>query len=69
MTNAAAGIACLVLSCLLYAGLVVLGETAFWLGCLLAGRELMRRYRHQLNPRTWFSRPSGEPTPPDSPQP
>lgn len=85
MTNTVAGVACLVVSCLLYAGLllvpflpfgfggqalvsaglVLVGEAAFWVGCLLAGRELMVRYRKQLNPRTWFRRSSGEPIPPE----
>lgn len=89
MSNATAGVACLILSCLLYgglllvpflpfgfggqalasAGLVVTGEAAFWVGCLLAGRELMVRYRKQLNPRSWFRRPSGEPIPPAPPRP
>ncbi|TAJ08467.1 MAG: transporter suffix domain-containing protein [Nitrospirae bacterium] len=85
MTNTVAGVACLVLSCLLYAGLllvpflpfgfggqalasaglVVTGEAAFWVGCLLAGRELMVRYRKQLNPRSWFRRSAGKPIPPE----
>lgn len=86
MSNATAGIACLILSCLLYgglllvpflpfgfggqalasAGLVVTGEAAFWVGCLLAGRELMVRYRKRLDPRSWFRRSAAEPVPPES---
>ena len=66
--------ALVVLSCLLYAGLlglpflavgastkaalacalVVGGESVFWLGTLVAGRELMRRYRTKLWPQRWF---------------
>ncbi|MDE3118497.1 MAG: transporter suffix domain-containing protein [Nitrospirota bacterium] len=89
MSNAAAGVACLILSCLLYGGLllvpflpfgfggqaltsaslVIVGEAAFWVGCLLAGRELMVRYRKRLDPRIWFRRPSGVPIPSDLPRP
>ena len=85
MSNATAGVVCLILSCLLYgglllvpflpfgfggqaltsAGLVIVGEAAFWVGCLLAGRELMVRYRKQLDPRIWFRRQSGVPIQPD----
>jgi hypothetical protein len=31
--------------------LVVGGEALFWLGVLIAGREIMRKYRHLLSPR------------------
>ena len=84
MSNTAAGIVCLMLSCVLYAallavpflplgysgqavvaaGLVIVGEAVFWLGCVLAGRELMVRYRHHLNPRSWFHRRSSSPPAP-----
>jgi hypothetical protein len=37
-------------------GLALTGEGAFWLGALVAGREVMRRYRSRLSPRTWFRR-------------
>jgi hypothetical protein len=83
-TAATAGIICLILSCLFYAGLfavpflpfgyrgqavvaaglVIVGEAIFWLGCVLAGRELMVRYRHHLNPRSWLRRRSPAPPPP-----
>lgn len=89
MSRSAAGVACLVLSCVFYAallavpflplgnpgqaavaaGLVVAGEGIFLVGCLLAGRELMARYRHRLNPRSWFTptaSPPSEPKGPDS---
>lgn len=36
--------------------LIVAGEGAFWLGALIAGPAVMRRYRHQLDPRAWFGR-------------
>jgi hypothetical protein len=37
-------------------GLALTGEGAFWLGAVLAGRDVMRRYRSRLSPRTWFRR-------------
>ncbi len=37
-------------------GLIVAGEGSFWLGALVAGPAVMRRYRHHLDPRTWFER-------------
>ncbi len=42
----------------LSAGLVISGEGVFWIGCVIVGKELMRRYRHHLNPRTWFRKMS-----------
>lgn len=72
--NEKIAVALVILSCLLYAGLlglpflgagastkagvacglVVSGESVFWLGTLIAGRELMRRYRAKLWPQRWF---------------
>jgi hypothetical protein len=49
------------------AGLVIVGEAIFWLGCVLAGRELMVRYRHYLNPRSWSRRRSPQPAPVEKP--
>jgi membrane protein involved in colicin uptake len=43
-------------------GLVLAGEGAFWLGAVIAGREVMVRYRRKLSPRSWFRR-SEDPTP------
>ena len=37
-------------------GLALTGEGAFWLGAVVAGRDVMRRYRSRLSPRTWFRR-------------
>ncbi len=45
----------------LAAGLAVAGEGSFWGGGLLVGREVMRKYRRWLDPRTWRRRRS-EPT-------
>ncbi len=36
--------------------LVIVSEVIFWLGILLAGRDLAHRYRHQLNPIKWWRR-------------
>jgi len=36
--------------------LVVVGEVTFWIGAALLGRELVTRFRHALNPRTWLRR-------------
>lgn len=35
-------------------GIIVLGEGSFWLGVLIAGKEVMKRYRNYLNPLRWF---------------
>jgi hypothetical protein len=35
-------------------GLIVISEVLFWLGILVAGKELAHRYRHQLNPIEWW---------------
>jgi hypothetical protein len=40
----------------LAASLVVISEVLFWIGILLAGKELAHRLRHQLNPRYWWQR-------------
>ncbi|MBI3604366.1 MAG: transporter suffix domain-containing protein [Nitrospirae bacterium] len=45
------------------AGLVIVGEAVFWLGCLFVGREVMVRYRRWLNPRSWFRSPSAQAAP------
>ena len=34
--------------------LIVLSEVLFWLGIILAGKELAHRYRQQLNPLYWW---------------
>jgi uncharacterized SAM-binding protein YcdF (DUF218 family) len=34
--------------------LVIVSEVIFWLGILLAGKELAHRYRRQLNPIEWW---------------
>jgi hypothetical protein len=36
--------------------LVIVSEVIFWLGILLAGKELAYRYRRQLNPIEWWRR-------------
>ena len=36
--------------------LVITSEVIFWLGILLAGKELAHRYRRQLNPIKWWRR-------------
>ncbi|WP_088053307.1 transporter suffix domain-containing protein [Virgibacillus dakarensis] len=35
---------------------VVLGESAFWISCIIAGKEMMKRYRKHLNPVNWFKK-------------
>jgi len=40
-------------------GLIVLGEVTFWVGAVLLGRELVARFRHYLNPCSWFRRSGG----------
>jgi hypothetical protein len=34
-------------------GLALAGEGAFWLGAVIAGPAVMRRYRSKLSPRNW----------------
>jgi VIT1/CCC1 family predicted Fe2+/Mn2+ transporter len=34
--------------------LVITSEILFWLGILLAGKELADRYRRKLNPYSWW---------------
>jgi hypothetical protein len=34
--------------------LVVAAEAVFWVSALLLGREVVRRYRRLLDPRSWF---------------
>ncbi|MHB1006438.1 MAG: transporter suffix domain-containing protein [Chloroflexota bacterium] len=38
------------------AGLIVVGEASFWVGGLLLGREVVRKYRDKINPLRWFRR-------------
>ena len=45
-------------------GLVLAGEGTFWLGALIAGPAIMRRYRSKLSPRSW--RRTQAPSRPDS---
>ena len=45
-------------------GLALAGEGAFWLGALIAGPAVMRRYRSKLSPRSW--RRTQAPSQPDS---
>ena len=40
----------------LAASLVVISEVLFWVGILLAGKELAHRWRRQLDPRRWWQR-------------
>ncbi|WP_188455776.1 transporter suffix domain-containing protein [Virgibacillus oceani] len=35
---------------------IVLGEAAFWISCIIVGKELMKRYRKHLNPVNWFKK-------------
>jgi hypothetical protein len=41
---------------LIITSLVIISEVIFWLGILLAGKELAHRYRRQLNPIEWWRR-------------
>lgn len=36
--------------------LLIVSEVTFWLGILLAGKELAHRYREQLNPLYWWQK-------------
>jgi hypothetical protein len=39
---------------LLTASLLITSEVSFWVGILLVGKELARRYRQKLNPYYWW---------------
>lgn len=41
---------------ILAAGLLVLAEVMFWVGAVLAGHEVVRRFRQKLNPKTLWKR-------------
>jgi hypothetical protein len=34
---------------------VVICEVAWWAGVAIAGKQVITRYKHYLNPRNWFS--------------
>jgi hypothetical protein len=36
--------------------LIIISEITFWLGILLAGKELAHRYRRNLNPYYWWQK-------------
>ncbi|WP_310429993.1 transporter suffix domain-containing protein [Chamaesiphon sp. VAR_48_metabat_135_sub] len=36
--------------------LIVISEVMFWLGILLAGKEIAHRYRRNLNPYYWWQK-------------
>lgn len=38
------------------ATLIIVGEIAFWVGGVLLGKELVRKYRKWLNPLNWFKK-------------
>lgn len=70
------GVFLVVLSCVLYGGLllvpfthytvstkaaissalIILGESSFWLGGLILGKELVTKYRKYINPLHWFKK-------------
>lgn len=35
---------------------ILLGEIAFWVGGVILGKEVVEKYKHQLNPINWFRR-------------
>lgn len=37
-------------------GLIISGELSFWLGGIILGRELVKKYRDYFNPLRWFKR-------------
>ena len=41
---------------LIATSLIVISELIFWLGILLAGKELAHRYRRNLNPYYWWQK-------------
>ena len=41
---------------LLTTSLLIVSEVIFWVGILLLGKELARRYRQKLNPYYWWQK-------------
>jgi hypothetical protein len=41
---------------MLAAGLLVMAEVMFWVGAVLAGQEVVRRFRQKLNPKAVWNR-------------
>jgi hypothetical protein len=35
---------------------IICGEVAWWAGVAIAGKQVITKYRHYLNPRNWFRR-------------
>jgi hypothetical protein len=35
---------------------IISGEIAWWVGVAIAGKQVITKYRHYLNPRNWFRR-------------
>ena len=36
--------------------MLIAGEAILWVGVLIAGSEVMKRYRHKLSPKNWFNK-------------
>ena len=36
--------------------MLIAGEAILWVGVLIAGSEVMKRYRHKLSPKNWFKK-------------
>ena len=35
---------------------LIVGEVLFWVGGILVGKELLRKYKSYLNPKNWFKK-------------
>ena len=35
---------------------LIIGEILFWLGGILVGKELFRKYKSYFNPKNWFKK-------------
>lgn len=41
--------------------LVISGEVSFWVGGIIVGKEVVKKYRRQLNPMNWFGKKKDDP--------
>ena len=35
---------------------LIIGEVMFWVGGILVGKELFRKYKSYFNPKNWFKK-------------
>ena len=48
---------------------LIIGEVMFWVGGILVGKELFRKYKSYFNPKNWFRKEDGIRNQNDMPKP